>query len=72
MKTLKGHIQGGQIHIDDSLPTDWPEGATVLLTLNPEDANDIDITGDSPEAIAAWMKWYEQLREEAQKADFAE
>jgi hypothetical protein len=62
MHTVTGHIRNGHIELDDPLPSRWPEGSRVSLTIAETPANELDITGDSPEAIAAWIAWYHDFR----------
>ncbi len=45
-------------------PVDWPEGtALVVEPVDQPDESDPegDLLGDSPEAIARWLAWYETL-----------
>jgi hypothetical protein len=66
MPTITGHIQNGTIVLDTPLPPDWPEGTQVTLAKREVEDAEIDITGDSPEAIAAWIAWYEKIHERHQ------
>jgi hypothetical protein len=61
MHVLSAHIRNGRIELDGPLPPNWSEGQRVSLTIT-EPTEPLDITGDSPEAIAAWLKWYEEFR----------
>jgi hypothetical protein len=62
MTVIKGTVQNGHIILDH--PTDLPEGSRVLV----EPIREGDSIGireqdwqDTPEAIAAWLRWYESL-----------
>lgn len=60
MPTITGIFRNGRVELDEPLP-DWANGSAVTV-LKPDTATDeIDITGDSPEAIAAWTAWYEDF-----------
>jgi hypothetical protein len=58
---VKGTVQNGQIVLDS--PTDLPEGCGVIvepiteMTLGVREDN----WSDAPEAIVAWLKWYDSL-----------
>jgi len=57
----KGVIQQGQVIIDK--PIDLPDGTEVVVASS-ETGADADIEegwDNSPEGIAAWLKWYESL-----------
>ena len=61
--TVTGKYRNGGIVLDGPTP-DWDEDCEVIVQ-NPNVANgEIDITGESPDAIAAWLAWYEELRAE--------
>jgi hypothetical protein len=62
MNTVKGTVQNGHVVLDH--PTDLPEGSRVLV----EPITDEETFGlreedwqDTPEAIAAWLQWYDTL-----------
>ncbi len=60
MSTITGKFRNGGIVLDGP-PPDWEEEADVIVQ-KPDGANgEIDINGDSPEAIAAWIAWYDEL-----------
>ena len=60
MSTITGKFRNGGIVLDGPMP-DWVEESEVIVQ-KPDSANDaIDINGDSPEAIAAWIAWYDDL-----------
>ncbi len=42
------------------------------LAAHERPAGEIDLTGDSPEAIAAWIKWYDDLHKSGIGSPFAE
>jgi hypothetical protein len=62
MNAIKGTYTNGQIVLD--APADWPDGSRVLVEPVPAE----EMLGireedwlDTPEAIAAWLKWYDSL-----------
>jgi hypothetical protein len=62
MNAIKGVVKNGQIVLDH--PTDLPEGCRVLV----EPITEEDRLGfreqdweNTPEAIAAWLRWYDAL-----------
>ncbi len=61
MNTVKGTVQNGHIVLDD--PTGLPEGCRVIVepigeeTFGPREEE----WEDTPEAIAAWLQWYDAL-----------
>jgi hypothetical protein len=62
MTAVKGTVQNGHIILDH--PTDLPEGSRVLVEpLMEENTNGIREQDwlDTPEAIAAWLRWYDSL-----------
>lgn len=60
MTIITGIFRNGRVALDGPVP-DWAEGSAVTVT-KPESVTDhIDITGDSPEAIAAWIAWFDKL-----------
>ena len=60
MSTITGKLRNGGIVLDGPLP-DWVEESDVIVQ-KPDTATDaIDINGDSPEAIAAWIAWYDDF-----------
>ena len=60
MSAVLAHYRNGAVELDGPPPTEWPEGAELRIEFEPTE-NGIDITGDSPEAIAAWLKWAEEF-----------
>ena len=60
MTTVSGIYRNGRVEFDDPVPT-WADGSPVAVTEPDTTATGIDITGDSPEAIAAWIAWYDDL-----------
>jgi hypothetical protein len=61
MNAVKGTVQNGHIVLDD--PTALPEGCRVLvgpLTEETFGTREEDWE-DTPEAIAAWLRWYDSL-----------
>ena len=60
--TVTGTWKNGRIILDS--PTDWPDGCRVII----EPVSDVDALGipeedwaETPEAIAAWLRWYDSL-----------
>ncbi len=55
--------QNGRVVLDE--PVDWPEGARLVIA--PEQDQDaavrlaVEQEIKTPEAIAAWLKWYDSL-----------
>ena len=61
MSAVTGTFRGGKIELHGPPPADWVDGGEVSVEMTPP-AGEIDITGDSPEAIAAWIKWMGEQR----------
>ena len=65
MTTIKTTVHNGQIQFP--LPSDFPEGAAVEVTVRlvsdlPEPPGNTDEEqGDSPEAIAKWLNYFDSL-----------
>jgi hypothetical protein len=62
MNTVKGTVQNGHVVLDN--PTVLPEGSRVIV----EAITEGEMSGireedwqDTPEAIAAWLRWYDSL-----------
>lgn len=55
MSTITGTFRNGKIELHGPPPPDWVDGTEVSGELSPT-TGEIDLTGDSPEAIAAWVK----------------
>jgi len=60
MSTIRGIYRNGKIEI--ATPVDWPDGSQVLI----EPVEEIigmreEDWSDTPEAIAAWLQWYDSL-----------
>jgi hypothetical protein len=55
--------QNGRVVLDE--PVDWPDGARLVIA--PEQDQDaavrlaVEHEINTPEAIAAWLKWYDSL-----------
>ena len=62
MSTITGIFRSGRVELDGP-PPDWAEGSPVTVAKPDQAEGEIDITGDSPEAIAAWMAWYDEFLE---------
>ncbi len=72
MHTLIGRVRNGHIELDDPLPSRWPEGSRVSLTIAETPEEELDITGDSPEALAAWIDYYDKLHAQLAGSKFPE
>jgi hypothetical protein len=59
MNTIKGIVRGGRIELDK--PLDLPDGTELLIPLPNGAPDDDDGWDNSPEGIAAWLKWYDSL-----------
>jgi hypothetical protein len=71
MSAVTGTFRGGKIELHGPPPADWVDGTQVSVEPTPT-TGEIDLTGDSPEAIAAWIKWYDDLHKSGIGAAFAE
>ena len=60
MSIATGIWRAGRIELQTPPPSDWNDGDEVSVVRTTRQA-DIDITGDSAEAIAAWKSWYQEL-----------
>jgi hypothetical protein len=58
VSTIKAVVRNGRIETDE--PLDLPEGTELLIPV-PGSADDEDGWDNSPEGIAAWLKWYDTL-----------
>ncbi len=70
MSVISGTFRGGKIELHGPPPPDWVDGGEVSVEMTP--ADEIDLTGDSPEAIAAWIKWYDEFTATTQDSTFPE
>ena len=62
MNAVKGTVQNGHVILDN--PTDLPEGSRVLVEpISAEETIGVheEDWRDTPEAIAAWLQWYDSL-----------
>ncbi len=60
MHAIKAIVRAGRIETDG--PLDLPDGTEILIVRpNAADGEDED-WDDTPEGIAAWLKWYESLQ----------
>jgi hypothetical protein len=61
MNAVKGTVQNGHVVLDH--PTDLPEGCRVIVEPIAEETLGIreEDWQDTPEAIAAWLQWYDAL-----------
>jgi hypothetical protein len=71
VSTVTGTFRGGKIELHGPPPADWVEGGEVSVEMTTP-TGEIDLTGDSPEAIAAWIKWYDDLHKSGIGSAFAE
>lgn len=71
MSAVTGTFRGGKIELHGPPPADWVDGSEVSVQMTPP-ADEIDITGDSPEAIAAWIKAMEELHKMTAGSTFPE
>jgi hypothetical protein len=60
MSAVTGTFRNGKIELHGPPPADWVDGTEVSVEMTPT-TGEIDLTGDSPEAIAAWLKWYDEF-----------
>jgi len=75
MDTIKAVVRNGRIEIEG--PLDLPEGTELLIPLPGGSQDEEDGWDNSPEGIAAWLKWYDSLqplirseKEEAEAEDW--
>jgi hypothetical protein len=62
MSVVKGIVKNGYVILDN--PADLPEGCRVLVEPIPEEEGfgiREEDWQDTPEAIAAWLRWYDSL-----------
>lgn len=55
MMTIKAVVRNGQIKTEK--PIDLPDGTELTIPIPDADST----SEDSPEAIDAWIRWYDQL-----------
>ena len=53
---ITGIYRNGVIVLISPVPTDWVDGREVLIP-----SEQVDLTGDSPESIAAWEEEFRQI-----------
>lgn len=71
MSVITGTFRDGKIELHGPPPADWVDGGEVSVeTTTPP--GEIDLTGDSPEAIAAWVKAMEELHKMTADSTFPE
>ncbi len=70
MTAIAGIFRNGRVELVGPIP-DWADG-TAVTVMHPEPTDEIDITGDSPEAIAAWIAWYDRLHKSNEDSTFPE
>src|SRR2546423_551629 len=62
MSAVKGTVQNGHVILDN--PTDLPNGSRVLVEPITEEGalgTREENWQDTPEAVAAWLRWYDSL-----------
>jgi hypothetical protein len=59
MNTIKATVRGGRLEVAE--PINLPDGTELDIPL-PDEGEDIEPGWDnSPDGIAAWLKWYDSL-----------
>lgn len=71
MTTITGIFRNGRIELDGP-PPDWADGSAVTVAKPDRIDEQIDITGDSPEAIAAWIAHFDELHSSVADSTFPE
>ena len=61
MSAVTGTFRNGKIELHGPPPADWVDGGEVSVEMTPP-SDGIDLTGDSPEATAAWVEAMAELR----------
>lgn len=61
MHTITGTVRNGQIILDQ--PPNLPEGCRVVIAPLTQETSAIreEDWQDTPEAVAAWLQWYDEL-----------
>lgn len=59
MNTIKAVVRNGRIETEE--PLDLPEGTELEIPRPGCSPDDEDGWDNSPEGIAAWLKWYDSL-----------
>ena len=62
MTTIKAIIRNGRIEVDS--PIDLPDGTELTIpipVLPPAPGSGAEDGSDTPEAIEAWIRWYDSL-----------
>ena len=59
MGAIKGVVRNGRIETEE--PLDLPEGTEVVISLAQGHPDEEEGGDNSPEAIAAWLRWYDSL-----------
>ena len=59
MATLKATVRNGRLETDQ--PIDLPDGTELRIPI-PDSTGDDDGWDNTPEAIAAWLTWYDSLQ----------
>lgn len=67
MSAITGTFRDGKIELHGPPPADWVDGTEVSVE-SKTPAGEIDLTGDSPEAIAAWVEAMAEVHKLAAEA----
>src|SRR5437763_1350061 len=63
MDAVRAIWKDGQVVLDSSV--DWPDGSRLLIEPDSSNGETIGVReedwSNTPEAIAAWLKWYDSL-----------
>ena len=59
MNAIKAMVRNGRIETD--APLDLPDGTRLLVLRSSDDDAAEDDWDNTPEGIAAWLKWYDSL-----------
>ena len=59
MKTIQAIFRNGRIETDE--PLNLPEGTRLLIPIPNGESDDGDDWDNSPEGIAAWLKWHDSF-----------
>ena len=59
MNAIRASVRKGRVETER--PLDFPDGTEVLIVRSNANDNEED-RDNTPEAIAAWLKWYDSLQ----------
>jgi len=68
MEMITGRVQNGRVELNGPMPKGWADGCTISLSL----VNPVNLTGDTPEAISAWIAHYDELHSQIVESTFPE